>query len=145
MRAVTICQGRSHSSAFVWLNLSSLHNSIQSSSCWQKLSGSSQRNTPPPPTHSLQLPWMEKRWRTTQERQERKWTTNEKAKDFMAVYSTCHLPHVHGWTCVTAIRKADDENNKCCTFTPYSTSSSVQLTSSVTIHVCHLHYIMGII
>ena len=131
MRAATICQGRSHSSAFVWLDLSSLHNSIQSGSCWQELSGSSQRNTPPPPTHSLQLLWMEKRWRTAQDRRGRKWTANEKAKDLMVVYSTRHLPHVHGWTCATAIRTA--RAGELETFL-YSTSPSVTLTSSV--HVC---------
>lgn len=129
MRAVTICQGRSHSLAFVWLDLSSLHNSIQSSSCWQRLSGSRQRNTPPPPTHSLQLLWMEKCWKTAQDRQERKWSTNWKASDLMTVYSTRHTPHVQGWTCVTSIRKPDDENNKWCTFTlvdtlPYNISIS---------------------
>lgn len=132
MRAVTICQGRSHSSAFVWLDLSSLHNSIQSSSCWQQLSGSSQRNTPPPPTHSLQLLWMEKCWRTAQDRRGRKWSANEKSGDLMAVYSARHLPHVRRWTCVTDIRRADDENKRC-TFTldtlRYSTSPSINLSS----------------
>lgn len=103
-----------------WLDLSSLHNSIQSRSCWQGL-----RKEPAlhpacqliHPPRFLQLLWMEKRWRTERDRPVRKWSANEEAKDLMAVYSTRPLPHVHGWTCVSDIRAADDEKNKRCTFT----------------------------
>lgn len=116
MRAETICQGQSHSSVFIWLDLSSLYNSIQSSSCWHRLSGSSQHNALPRPAHSLQLLWTEKRTRTAQDQKERKGTTDEKAEGLIALCSAGHLPRVRGWTCVLAIRKADDENNKRCAF-----------------------------
>lgn len=106
MRAVTICQGQSYSSAFVWLHLSSLHNSIQSCGCWQRLTRS-------PPTHSLQLLWMEKHRRTAEDRQERKCSFYKKALDLMSFSTLCHLPSVHRWMCLIAINKADDDKNKC--------------------------------
>lgn len=91
MRAVTICQGQSYSSAFVWLHLSSLHNSIQSCGCWQRLTRS-------PPTHSLQLLWMEKHRRTAEDRQERKCSFYKKAlvlMSFSTTWATVCLKYVY--------------------------------------------------
>lgn len=119
MGALTICQGRKPQFRVCWLGLSSLHNSIQSSSCWQGLRKEPALHPVCQPIHParfLQLLWMEKRWRTEQDRPVRKWRANEEAKDLMAVYSTRPAPHVHGGTCVSDIRAADDEKNKRCPF-----------------------------
>lgn len=96
MRALTICQGRSHSSPFVWPDLSSLHNSMQSGSCWQQARREQPALQPRPPAPRSPITLDGKALKDGAGSTGAKMKPNEEAEDLIAVYSSRHLPRFHG-------------------------------------------------